>query len=137
MIAGAHEVTKTHVAEAYDASSFARSESMGLFLNIDRAVVESRYILFDTPKYQTPKHGSGPSDVVRHSKKNSRVAMRELTCVQYSIPLNFYVSEEEKTYRQLSKDHFNMGDCVTRQNSPEHLQVHKSTQGRAPETATG
>jgi hypothetical protein len=74
---GAHEVTKTHVAEAYDASSFARSESMGLVLNIDRAACGvGIYILFDTPKYQTPKHGSGPTDVVRHSKR-----ILELRCV--------------------------------------------------------
>jgi hypothetical protein len=107
---GAHEVTKTHVAEAYDASSFARSESMGLFLNIDRAVVESEYILFDTPKYQTPKHGSGPTDVVRHSKKSSTIVMRVLTCFDISFrEASMYQKHRQKHLSSASKRPFPYG----------------------------
>ena len=92
-IAGAHEVTKTHVAEAYDASSFARSESMGLFLNIDGGscgvrIYTLRYTQIPNTKTRLWPHRRGST-----FKTSIRDAMRELTFCQCSIPFSFCVIE--------------------------------------------
>ena len=69
VIAGAHEVTKTHVAEAYDASSFARSERSGLLL-----ILKGGYEVTYTLRYtQIPntKTWLWPTDVVRLQQVSS------------------------------------------------------------------